>query len=584
MRTALATIALLFACGSPSANDTAFADWAAQLSARDEQGQPWHQGPEVHVDKTGTARFAEKVRDAFRLESAMELVRYVDGFYRAPANEGYDAVLARLEEFLRESGFGGDDVRFELAVWETPRRAPAWTPRRAQVLLVAPGEEPRLLHSFRTPSDVDRVVLPINAPACDVQGRVATSLDDLESGMVLVTEVPLLQVLERARFFGAAAVLSASLETFNVDPQPGGERHLDAILFDTVPPGTTLPVGRISPRSFAAIRAASEENPQVSVAFRSEVDLEQDAPLRTLVATIVGADAPQEAVVVVAHVQEPGACDNASGVGGLAEGAATLARLVRDERIARPARSIAFVWGDEFVQSEVWLERSGRRAVAGISADMIGESPERTGAIALLERMPDPGAVRPLPPDEHTPWGAGEVEQEHVVPSGLAIVARCALADVALLEKELWRTADHPWEGGSDHDVFIARGIPGVLFWHFTDFSYHTSLDRLPMVDADELARTTTAILATALAVADPLATDLERYLRSLAKEQSVRIRAAEEANDAALVQAWTEWFLGAREWLRAECLPGLEHGEQPLPRPADDGERSDSSNGEGSD
>jgi hypothetical protein len=50
----------------------------------------------------------------------------------------------------------------------------------------------------------------------------------------------------------------------------------------------------------------------------------------------------------------------------------------------------------------------------------------------LLEREPDPGALSPIAPDAHTPWGAGEVSEEDIArPSGLNLMARTALADVA---------------------------------------------------------------------------------------------------------------------------------------------------------
>ncbi|HVS18767.1 MAG TPA: hypothetical protein VMT18_09225, partial [Planctomycetota bacterium] len=127
-------------------------------------------------------------------------------------------------------------------------------------------------------------------------------------------------------------------------------------------------------------------------------------------------------------------------------------------------------------------------------------------------------------------------------------------ANVGALEAG-WQTGEHPYEGGSDHDIFIARGLPTALFWHFTDFTYHTSLDRLGMVDVGEIRRTAAAVLATALCVADPQPADLDRYLRSLNQEQNLRVRAAEEAGEPLLAQRWRDWCDGARQWLRVECL-----------------------------
>ena len=124
-----------------------------------------------------------------------------------------------------------------------------------------------------------------------------------------------------------------------------------------------------------------------------------------------------------------------------------------------------------------------------------------------------------------------------------------------MLENGTWETAEHPWEGGSDHDIFIKRGVPAVLFWHFTDFTYHTSLDRMGFVDPEEMRRTGVALLATALAVACAEPTDIDRYVDSLEKERLLRMDAAMEVNDEPLATLWKEWAIGAREWLRNLCL-----------------------------
>src|SRR6185436_6229913 len=219
-------------------------------------------------------------------------------------------------------------------------------------------------------------------------------------------------------------------------------------------------------------------------------------------------------------------------------------------------RSLVFLWGDEFRQSESWLATTDMKPVVGISSDMTGQSKE-TQAKALLERNYDPGAVRVLLPDAHTPWGAGQVNPDEILPSanGLAVIARCAMADVSLLEGGTWETAEHPWEGGSDHDIFIRRGVPAVLFWHFTDFAYHTSLDRMQFVDADEMRRTGVALLSTALAVASAEPGDLDRYVLSLERERLLRMKKADEVNDEKLSKMWDEWCKGVRMWLRGLCL-----------------------------
>ncbi len=514
-----------------------------------------HRGPGVVAGGEGTARFAAALHGRFDRERALERTRFIDGFYRAPANDGFEATLARVEAELRAAGFGASDqllLEWLAQPMQTRAGAPslAWTPVSGRIeLRGARGQQ--VLHAFSASGDRDRVMLPVGTPSCDVEGALAFSLDELDAGEVLVTDAsPDGGALRGASEKGAVAVLSAFLAKFNVDPS-GAERHLDAIQYRGM--RGTLPVAMISARSLAAIRDAHAKDPAVRIAYRAEVKLDE-RPLRTLVATVLGADRAQEAVAIAAHVQEPGACDNASGVAGVCEAAIALAGALREGAIESPSRSIVFLFGDEFTQSSMWLDATARKPVVGISADMLGESRARTGALPLLERMPDPGAVQPLPPDEHTAWGGRTYSEAKLSPAGLNVVARCALLDVADLEPG-WETAEHPYEGGSDHSEFLGRGIPGVLFWHFTDFAYHTSLDRIEHVDADELRRMSVAVVTTALAVADPRPLDLDRYLRTNNEERKLRVQAALDAGDAKLAELWRTWTDGARQWLRIECM-----------------------------
>jgi len=529
--------------------------WSVERAAQDSPAAgpatAGHCGPATEPGETGPARFVAALYAAFDAERALEMTAFVDRWYRVPGNEGYDAALDHVAAKLRAAGFGTDE-RLELRVIESGMRSPTWTPLSAKLALLLSGEEPRVLHAFSDPVDRDRVMLPVNAPSADVEGPIAFQLSEVTDGSLLVTSQPLNgAILHRAGKLGARAVLSSSLFPFTVDPS-GAERHLDAIRFVTVAPGTSLPVAQISPRTHQVLQALRAERGDVRLSFQARTET-APSTLRTLVAAVVGASRPNEAVAIPSHVQEPGAGDNASGVAGMAEAALTLAGLLRQEKIDWPARTIEFIWGDEIRQTRVWLENTQRECVAGISADMLGQSPERTGSIALLERSPDPGALVVLPPDEHTPWGFGEVGEDDILPNGLNLIARTALHDVAR-HVGGWRTSENPWEGGSDHDVFLSRGIPGVLIWHFTDFTYHTGLDRMDMLDGEELRRSATVVMSAALAVADARKRDLARYLASLELEKELRVAAARRADEKALVQQWQGWCRGVERWLRAIC------------------------------
>jgi len=525
----------------------------------------------VEAERRGSARFVPELFKRFEVDRALGFATFADGFYRAPASDGYERVVDRVLADLYAAGFGaGSGSELDILRKDLPARS--WTPDSAVVQLVrvdAQGVPIQAVDvvSFEGPSAPSRVVLPINAPGCDLVGALALSPEELtRPGMILLTERRIRDVEALASEREAAGVISSFLFPYCVDPS-GREQHNDAIFQDTVRAGTTLPSFYVSPRIARALANSARQGGQVrllaSVRFAAR-------PLRTVVATIVGDERADEVVHVVAHVDGAGANDNAAGAAAMLEGALLIKRLVDSGALPRPRRSLAFVFGQEARAGAEALAHSRREVIAAVVTDMIGTSRTETGAICLLERGYDPGALDPLPPDEHTPWGAGAVAEEDVFGHGLSIILREALLDVAAYEAERrsgaprWETREHPWEGGSDHDRYLAQGVAACLLWHFTDYSYSTSLDRMNHVDGDELRRTSVAALAGALAVAAAAPGDLERHLGSLNLERQMRLDAVVAAGrgDAAITR-WKEWFDGARHWLRAVCLGEPLNGER---------------------
>lgn len=546
---ALALLALACRSGPSDADLVKMGENAARLGPKPVAAK--HAGPPVAPGTSGTSSYAKPVYVAFDETRALATTAFADRFWREPANDGFNAVLAYVEEGLREAGYGSVEG-LELETWDGAEPIESWTPLSAKLALRTRAAE-TVLHRFAQPDDVDRLLAPKGQASTSVEGRLVAMLEHVEPGTALLLDGAFdAGVLAQAAERGAVLAIAADLAKYNVDP--GKEkRHEDAIGYRSKPRDAAIACAQVSPKSMKRLREALGADREARVAFECVSKVEM-RPLRTLVATLVGASAPLECVPIVAHVQEPGACDNASGVATCAEAARVLASLVRNGEIARPARSVCFVFGDEMEQSRVFLERSKRRAIAAIAADMTGESREKTGAIALLERAPDPGALQPLAPDEHTAWGASKVDEGELQGGALSVIARCALVDAGLVAQD-WKTNEHPFEGGSDHVVFLRAGVPAVLFWHFPDFAYHTSLDRLEHVDASEMRRSGAAILACALAVAHAGPDDLERWLWTARHELDVRLKACEKAGADDLAQRWIEWNKRVRMELRALCF-----------------------------
>jgi hypothetical protein len=196
------------------------------------------------------------------------------------------------------------------------------------------------------------------------------------------------------------------------------------------------------------------------------------------------------------------------------------------------------------------------------SLDMTGEDTSKTGGTFLVEKQPDPSAVWDRPSDPHTEWGRGQVNPDTLKGSllndlHLAVCLRRA-RDTG------WVVRTNPYEGGSDHAVFLASGVPALLDWHFPDRYYHTNLDRPAMTSPPEMANVgiaigTTALLlalageAEAVAVVDLLARAAEGRL-NLEVRQSKGIvaaasdRAAAEATERQVFDAWKKWYAEAIE------------------------------------
>jgi hypothetical protein len=499
----------------------------------------------------------------FETPAAMVVAADIDEHYRSPGSDGYEAAMDSVLAGLYGAGFGAE-VGFELKVISEPMSAPAWTPIAAAINTVSVAGSRRGFNPialFQEESDPFRLLMAEGSAPCNLRGAAVFRMEDVLPGTILVTEESVRSVEQEAVEKGAIAVVSSRQLDYCLDPT-GRARHLDAIYHGSVRPGSTFPSFYVSPRMAKEIEKASQEGDEVELLGRVKTEVRA---LRTVVATIRGTERPDEAVYVVSAVSGVGANDNAAGAAGILEAARGFKRLIGSGQLERPRRTIHFVFGKEAEAGGTALDEMDDTPVAGVVADMIGASYAQTGAICLLERGWDPGALVALHPDSHTPWGAGSVAEEDILPNGLSLILREALVDVgeeiAAESGAPWSTREHPWEGGSDHDTFLGRGVPAALVWHFTDFAYSTSLDRLSNVDPDELRRTAVAIVAAAAAVADARPSDLSGYLESLAIERDLRLRAVTASDaDQGLRVLWTDWFAGADQWLRA-----LTAG-QPLP------------------
>ncbi|MEX2272326.1 MAG: M28 family peptidase [Vicinamibacterales bacterium] len=500
--------------------------------------------------------------------AAMEQVRFMSQYWRLAGNEGFDRSLDRIYERLVSSGFAMDTRGLRgpdgaplahVRVHAYPNQGHGWDHSVSALSLInADGSATPVLSKAR-----ERLALCINSFSTPADGRVLEVVDVGRGDRAAdyagrdVTDAIVLGDAEAGRLWreatsrGAAGVVSTSLPAY-IRPTPPGvpeppRDEWDILQWSSIPyDKAKRSFGfKATPRAAATIRARLAEGPlQARVTIASSFT---ERPARMVIAEIPGIALPSERIVIAAHVQEPGANDNASGSATLAEMAVAMRDAIARGDIARPARTITFLWLDEISGSRQWIKDHAAQAKGVMwmfSLDMTGEDVTKTGGSFLVERWPDPGAVYDRTWDPHSEWGRSDVDPKTLKGDlindlHLAVARRVGT-------RTGWVVRSNPYEGGSDHTVFGSMGIPSILDWHFTDRYYHTNFDTPDNVSADEMRNVASAVGATAWLMGS--ATEEEaREVASLVAEAG-RLRISRERREntkdrEAAVAAWTKWY-----------------------------------------
>jgi len=252
-----------------------------------------------------------------------------------------------------------------------------------------------------------------------------------------------------------------------------------------------------------------------SVKLHAKVDARLfPSHLDVVTATITGASKPTEEVFLIAHLchPQPSANDNASGSGLLIEIARTIQSLINSGRIARPARTIRFLWVPETYGTVAFLcshEDWPSRLVAGINLDMVGENQEVCRSTLKLDITPD------SLPSYLNDFVLNLMEQSV---KEFDIKTEFGSAST-------FRYAINTHAGASDHHEFVDStiGVPCVMLLQWPDMFYHTSMDTIDKVSADSLKRvgwiaTVAALMLASADTEEGLLLANETYSRGIAR------------------------------------------------------------------
>ncbi|MEB2782226.1 M28 family peptidase [Algoriphagus sp. C2-6-M1] len=517
------------------------------------------------------------VRPEFKGDLAYETVAFVEKYWRIAGNTGFNNTVFRIAEQLEAAGYVLEEKateadRFTFRIETRDMRQPTWEPVSASLKIV--GSNENLLssetnrnmiyqYSSSTPSE------GISAEVFYIESKKALSSLDVAGKILFSDQVGYRTLQAAVNKKGALGVL-----TYDMPAYLKPEKNVTSIQFRGMKHDVNNPTWAIA-LSFEAKEKlkAKLAKGKVELLVKAETKIYESEEL-TIVANVKGSDLPLESLVFSAHIQEPGANDNATGVGTQLEMAAITADLIQQGKLDLK-RTLTFLWGDEIISTRRYIEEKERRDAKinwGISLDMVGENTDLTGGTFLIEKMPDPSAIWTRGEDKHSEWGGSSMTVKQMKPH--------YLNDFILTNFEAqgeyadWVVKTNPFEGGSDHTPFLQADIPGLLLWHFTDQFYHTDNDRLDKVSQKTMQNVGTAALVSAFTLlnADEQTGDevsqliLGKATARLQIESILSKKAINNGEDAAeqklILKTWKDWYLKSLDSIKdlsAESNQGLE-------------------------
>ena len=520
------------------------------------------------------------LRSHFQESNAYKTVGFVEKYWRIAGNTGFNASIHYVEDILQSAGFvkevnGESDGPLTYRIEKRKMRRPTWEPVSSSLTIV--GENEPLLQSA-----TNRNMIAINSASTPEEGVIAevvyvgkgTKADfegkDL-SGKIVFGESSAGSLYNNALKNGAIGVLAYSIPAYT---QP--QKNIHSIQFQNIPYLDSARQKWGIVLSFDAkekLKAAlAKGTVKVLVKVTSKIYTAEEL---TLVANARGVSFPDERFVFSAHVQEPGANDNATGVGTLAEMARVTAKLIKEKKFI-PARTITFLWGDEIVSTGRYIRDDSVRAKGihwGLSLDMVGEDITKTGGSFLIEKMPDPSAIWTRGNDKHTEWGGRPLKESDMFPHYFNdfLLNRCRQQG----QENHWVINANPFEGGSDHTPFLDAKIPGLLMWHFTDQFYHTDGDRLDMVSPSEMKNVGVSALAaaftlsaanekTTLLLIDEITQNAIDRLQTeyLLSKEAIQNGAKPEEQEH-IISVWANWYKAAISKMTDINITGLTENIQ---------------------
>ncbi|MCJ7465149.1 MAG: M28 family peptidase [Maribacter sp.] len=502
--------------------------------------------------------YFKRIRPTFTGNIAYETTAFIEKYWRVAGNTGFNKSIHYVAAELEKAGYvletqATEKNRLTYRIEKKHLEDPTWEPIDASATIV--GEEaPFLKYS------TNRNMIYLNSVSTPKKGITAEvvpieNIEDFNAvdvkDKIIFTELPVNGFYETAIDQGALGIV-----TYNNPDYLQPEKNTTSIQFRSLPYRKESQLWGIA-LSFEAKEKLKKAFEKGKVALKVAITTKiYNSEELTLVADVKGSLVPDERLVFSAHIQEPGANDNATGVGTQLEMAVVTAKLLTSKQIDI-SRTLTFLWGDEIASTARYIAEDETRASKikwGISLDMVGENTRVTGGSFLIEKMPDPSAIWTRGRDRHTEWGEKVLSLAEMKPHYLNDLI------ISIFKKQgefaNWSVDTNPFEGGSDHTPFLKANIPGLLLWHFTDQFYHTDNDRLNKVSKETMKNVGTGALVSAFTLLNSNGNTALAILKILKSAAELRIEqeflvskdqiqaGSTIPQETRILKAWEQWYL----------------------------------------
>lgn len=514
---------------------------------------------EKEVQLLNSSNYFDILNKEFSGDLAFETTSFVEKYWRVVGNTGFNKSVYRVAEQLEKAGFVNEDKATQsdiltYRIEKRPLKSPTWESVNA-IVEIEGEKKPLLQHS------TNRNMIAMNSYSTPKRGVLAevVYVKDFNTiktidvkGKIIFIETSPYRVFDEAIVKGGALGIISYSNPKYLQP----EKNSTSIQFRSIPLNEDVKSWGIAMSYKAKERLKTKLlKGKVFLKVTIATNIYSSEEL-TIIADIKGKIIPKERLVFSAHIQEPGANDNATGVGVALEMATLTAKFIEEKRFV-PNRTLTFLWGDEIVSTNRYVAEDSIRAKNikwGISLDMVGEDTQKTGGTFLIEKMPDPSAIWTRGNDKHTEWGGSKMKLNQMKPHYLNDFLIAKFKEQG--KRVNWIVNTNPFEGGSDHVPFLKANIPSVLFWHFTDQFYHTDNDRIDKVSKTTLKNVGVSSLVSAYTLLNANKRTAKSILKTIESKAVSRLKEEQKLSEIsllkrdslnteiAIISAWNDWYI----------------------------------------